>query len=323
MPTNYIDAPGLIADIGGTNARFALVDSNGAVRDVRILPCANYPDIVAAVEAYLTQTAPSMRPIRAAFAIASPITADRVRMTNLHWEFSIRETQNRLGLEEFQVLNDFTAVALSVPHLGEKYRRKVGGGEEVKGAPIAILGPGTGLGVSALVPVGDDWIPLVTEGGHVTMSVFSDRESKVLGVLRQKYHHVSAERILSGPGLLNLYCSVCEMRGTTPEMDIVPAQITKRGLDQSCSECSETLDLFCAMLGTVAANLALSMGARGGVYVAGGIVPRLGNFFDDSRFRLRFEDTDRFHDYMAAIPTYVVTHETPAFLGLSRRLTRR
>ncbi len=322
MPTDSLFPPGLIADIGGTNARFALVDANGAVRDVRILPCAEHPSLAAAANEYLLGVAPSLRPNRAAFAIASPITSDRVRMTNLHWEFSIAETGEQLGMDSFEVINDFTAIALGVPHVGEKGRRQVGEGEPVKDAPIAILGPGTGLGVSALVPVGNDWMPLVTEGGHVTMSAFSDRESKVLEILRGKFRHVSAERVLSGPGLVNMYLAVCEMRGATADPGIEPAKVTKRAIDGSDDECMETVDLFCAMLGTMAANLAISMGARGGVFIAGGVVPRLGRIFDESRFRLRFEDKGRFGDYMSNIPSYVITHENPAFLGLSNLLMR-
>ncbi len=311
--------PGLIADIGGTNARFALSESDGAVRDAVVLACGDFPDLAAAAQAFLAQAAPPAPPKRAAMAVASPVTGDHVDMTNHPWSFSIDDVRRRLDLDDLRVINDFTAIALAIPHLAEEDRFQVGGGEAAPGAPIAVLGPGTGLGVSAVIPAGDGWVPLATEGGHVTMAPATEREGAVLAHLRRS-GHVSAERVLSGAGLVNLYGAVRALDGETADGDLTPADVTERALDGSCPFAAEALDMFCAMLGTVASNLCLSLGARGGVYVAGGIVPRLGAAFADSGFRRRFEDKGRFSDYLAAVPTFVLTRELPAFVGLSRLL---
>lgn len=313
-------APALVADIGGTNARFALVGPDG-VAGTRILPCAEFPSLAAAAEAYLDQERPPVRPRMGAFALASPITGDIVRMTNLPWEFSVSGVRDALGLERLEVLNDFTAVALSIPELGEDDRRQIGEGTPKPGAPVAVLGPGSGLGVSALVPGPGGWTALATEGGHVTMAPITDRESAVLAQLRKRHDHVSAERLLSGPGLVNLYETLCVIDGRDPGR-LTAAQISDAGLSRCNPHAEEALEMFCAMLGTVAGNLALSLGAQGGVYIAGGIVPRMLPFFAHSRFRKRFVEKGRMRDYLGPVPTYVVTHPLPAFLGLRAQLKR-
>lgn len=311
--------PGLIADIGGTNARFALSEADGTVRDAVVLACRDFPDLAAAAESFLARIAPPAPPRRAAMAVASPVSGDRVDMTNHSWSFSIDDVRRRLDLDDLRVINDFTAIALAIPHLGDGDRLQVGGGEATPGAPIAVLGPGTGLGVSALIPAGGGWVPLATEGGHVTMAPATGRESAVLAHLGRS-GHVSAERVLSGAGLVNLYGAIRALDGATADGDVTPAGVTERALDGSCPFAAEALDMFCAMLGTVASNLCLSLGARGGVYVAGGIVPRLGTAFAESGFRRRFEDKGRFSAHLATVPTFVLTHKMPAFLGLSHLL---
>jgi glucokinase len=308
-------APALIADIGGTHARFALVDAEGRAGEPTVMRCADYPGPAQAAQAFLAVHG-GVRPRHAAFAVASPITDDVVDLTNSAWHFSIEAVRSELGLDRFDVINDFTAVALSVRHLRPEHVVKVGGGASVAGAPIAVLGPGTGLGVSALVPdMGGRWTALATEGGHVTMAAVTTQEDAVLEWLRQRFGHVSAERILSGPGMVNLYEAVSALRGR-PAAYSTPDAISQRGLDGSCPLCRETLDLFFAMLGTVAGNLALSIGARGGVYIAGGILPRMQAAFAQSGFRRRFEDKGRFLDYLSPIPTWLVVHPQPAFAGL-------
>lgn len=309
------DSPGLIADIGGTNARFALVYPGDEPRHALVLPCADFSGPDDAAAAYLRRVAPDVRPGRAAFAVAGPVGGDEIAMTNHVWRFSAQAVRRRLGVDSLEVVNDFTAVALSVPQLDAAHRVQVGGGAAVATAPIAVLGPGTGLGVSALVPHSGGHIALATEGGHATMPAVDDRESQVLGWLRGLYGHVSAERVLSGPGLQNLYMALCEVDGRQPE-PLPPDAISGRALDGSCPVCAEALHTFFAMLGTVAGNLALSLGARGGVHIAGGIVPRLLDAFLRSPFRERFEAKGRFRDYLADIPVHVVTHPYPAFLGL-------
>ena len=306
----------LIADMGGTNVRFALVGADGAIGPDMVLQCADYAGPDDAARAFLAAR-DDARPVRGAFAVASPVTGDMIEMTNSAWKFSVHHVQRQLGLAELKVVNDFTATALSVPHLGPGHLMKLGGAEPVAGAPVAVLGPGTGLGVSGLVPDRDGrWIALATEGGHVTMAASDDTEAQILAQLRRRFGHVSAERVLSGPGLLNLYEAVAATQGLPASYSTAEA-VSSHGLDGSCPICRQTLSLFFAMLGTVAGNLALSLGARGGVYVAGGILPRMAQSFFASEFRRRFEAKGRFAGYLAAIPTWLVTHPEPAFAGLA------
>ena len=311
----------LVADIGATNARFGLLDDQGRIVYSQILPCAGYPTLELAAAAYLDAAAPDARPRRGALAIAGPVTGDVIVMTNHPWTFSVTATCAALGLDRLEVVNDFTAVAMSIPLLTDADRRQVGDGTAVEREVIGVLGPGTGLGVSGLVHGVTGWTPLAGEGGHVTMAPVSDRESAVLDQLRKKFNHVSAERVISGQGLVNLYAALSLLDNREPE-ELMPADVANRGLDGTNAICEEALEMFCAMLGTVAGNLALTLGARGGVYVAGGIVPRLGLFFAHSRFRKRFMEKGRLRDYLAPIPTYVVTHELPAFLGLQAVLNK-
>lgn len=312
----------LIADIGGTNARFAIVEPTGAVRDVRVLSGADFDGLADAYAAYVDGLGADERPTRAAIAVASPVAGDRVEMTNLAWSFSTDETRRALGLERLEVLNDFTAIALAVPWLGADDLVRVGGGEPAEGAAKAILGAGTGLGVSGLVPANGDWTPLVTEGGHATLPAATDREAAVIAFLRREFGHVSAERALSGPGLVNLYRAIGAIEGRDVDAGIEPADVTERGLAGSCGTSAEALAMFADMLGTVAGNVALTLGALGGVYVAGGIVPRFAERFAESGFRRRFEDKGRFRAYLAPVPVYVVTEALPAFVGLAHVVNR-
>jgi len=312
----------LVGDIGGTNARFGLVSPDGVVLHSRVLADSDYPGIAEAIDAYLADRGGLPRPRRGAIAIASPVAGDEVRMTNHPWTFSISGLRERLRFHRLQVINDFTAQALALPHLKEGDRTVVGGGEAQTGLPIGVLGPGSGLGVSGLVPAGRKWVPLTGEGGHATMAAYTDREDAVLRVMRRHFDHVSAERVLSGPGLVNLYNALAEVDGV-PAQQYTAAQITDEATDRDDALCRETTEMFCAMLGTVAGNLALTLGARGGVYIGGGIVPRLGERFAASQFRERFEAKGRFRTYLAAIPTYVVTHPLPAFLGCAAALMEK
>ena len=310
--------PALIADLGATNARFALVDAD-SIDAPMALRCAAYPDLYSAASDYLEKVAPPRPPDRAAIAIACPITGDYVEMTNHAWSFSVAELKGKLALDRLDVVNDFTAQALSVRHLTESDRAQIGPGQPNPTGPIAVLGPGTGLGVSGLVPTGTAWTPIAGEGGHVTMSAVNDREGDVLRRLRLRFHHVSAERVLSGMGLTNLYETLAAIDGVdVPQRD--PREVSEAALAGAEQHAVEAVTMFCAMLGAVAGNLALTLGATGGVYIAGGIVPKLGELFPSSEFRERFEAKGRMRDYLAPIPTYLVTHPTPAFLGLRSML---
>lgn len=313
--------PSLVADLGATNARFALVDADG-IHEVRILRGAEYPSLQAAAAAYLGMVQPATPPRRAAIAMAGPVVGGRYSLTNLAWSFSVADLRAELGLDHVEIVNDFTAIALAVPHLAETDRTQIGGGAPVTGHPIGVIGPGTGLGASAVVPFQDRWVPLAGEGGHVTMATVTDREALVIEHLRRRFHHVSAERVISGMGLVNLYETLAAIEGEDDAPMREPRQITEAALGNSDPLCSEAVAMFCAMLGTVAGNLALTLGAAGGVYIAGGIVPKLGRLFTESEFRERFEAKGRMRNYLAQIPTYIVTHPLPAFIGLRSVLER-
>jgi glucokinase len=311
------DVPALVADIGGTHARFALVGPDGEAANPVVLRCADYEGPAPAIRAYLAGQGGGAAPRRAAFAVASVIDGDRIELTNSPWRFSIEATRGAVGLDRLEVVNDFTAVALSLRFLKPEHLLSIGGGSPRPGSPLAVLGPGTGLGVSALVPsAGGEWTALDTEGGHVTMAAATEREARILDWLRTRFDHVSAERVLSGQGLVNLYQAIAALSGHQAVFS-TPDVISQRGLDGSCPVSREAVETFFAMLGTAAGNLALSLGAKGGVFVAGGILPRMADAFRLSPFRTRFEAHGRFQPYLAAIPTSLIVHPLPAFVGLA------
>ena len=309
----------LIADIGGTNARFALLSPSGQIHQEIVLPCADYPDILSAITAYLTRIGnPTID--EAAMAIANPLTSDSVKMTNHNWAFSIAETRDALKLKKLTFKNDFTALAMSLPLLPSSDLKQIGGdAAQEKGSALAVLGPGTGLGVSGLVRSGDSWIPLEGEGGHVSVSPANARECDILKVCWKQFEHVSAERLISGMGLQNLYSAICELEGVAAEV-LSPADISTRGQDGSDPVCAEALATFCALLGSVAGNLVLTLGAFGGVYIGGGIVPRLGRFFETSKFRERFEAKGRFRNHLEKVPAYVIHTKHPALIGVGQAI---
>jgi len=312
--------PRLVGDIGATNARFAVLDAAGRPTRARAFACDDHPTIEGAIRAYLAaEQLP--HPERAALAVASPVAGDTVTLTNHPWSFSISGLAHALATERLVVVNDFTANALGVPRLAPEERLAIGGGSPVAEAPIAVLGPGSGLGMSGLVHAAGDWQALASEGGHATLPASDERESAVVAHMRRRFGHVSAERVLSGPGLVNLYQTLAEIEGKAAE-SYTPAQIADPQIQASEPLCRAAMAMFCAMLGTVAGDLALTLGARGGVYIAGGIVPRLGAGLAATGFRHRFEAKGRFSAYLAAIPTYVVLHPVPAFLGLAALLAR-
>jgi len=319
---NKTKFPLLVGDVGGTNARFGLIrGANAQPASVRVYPCAEFPGIEQAIRAYLTSV-DEERPKRAAIAVATAVTDDWVEMTNHVWRFSIEETRRALGLEQLVVLNDFTALAMALPRLAPGDLRQVGGGEAVPDTPLALLGPGTGLGVSGLIPDDGRWVPLQGEGGHVSFSPVGEQEIEILRILSRRYEHVSAERLLSGPGLVNLYQAHAVLEGVEA-LPCLPEEITSRGMAQTCVLCSAALESFCAILGTIAGNLTLTLGARGGLYIGGGIVPRLGDYLESSSFRRRFEQKGRFSAYLAAIPSFVIEAEYPALTGAAAFLLER
>lgn len=305
----------LVADVGGTNARFALLDEVGMPTQIHVLACIDYPDIGSAMRAYLTVV--DKRIMAAVIAIATPITGDRIAMINHHWSFSVQALKAELGFTSLVFINDFAALASSLLSLPVKDLVQVGGGFAVPNSPIGVIGPGTGLGVAGLVKTGSIWRPLAGEGGHVTLAAANDFESDIISALRNRMGHVSAERILSGPGLSLLRETIGAIRNEVVE-PIAPVEITRRALSGNDGLCVEAVTVFCSMLGTMAGNLALTLGASGGIYLGGGILPQLGSFFGHSPFRDRFEDKGRFASYLASIPCYVIHAEYPALIGASR-----
>lgn len=310
-----LESPRLIADIGRVYARFAIELERDQYSHQASLRCADHPSLEHAIRTYLESVHP-LTVEHAAIAIATPVDGDQVRMTNYHWQFSIEQTRQALGLDTLVVVNDFTALAMALPRLDAAAVRQVGSGEPVKNSVIGLLGSGTGLGVSGLIPSGDGWISLGSEGGHTSFSPRDDNEIIVLQHALKQFDHVSFERLVSGSGLELIYQALAQAQGEA-NVDLSAQEITRLALDENNALCRTTLDVFCNMLGTAASNLAVTLGATGGVYIGGSIVPRLGAYFDRSGFRQRFEDKGRFRQYVEHIPTYVITADNPTFLGVS------
>ncbi|MEO6279325.1 glucokinase, partial [Roseateles sp.] len=320
--------PWLVADVGGTNARFGTVAGPGAaVEDVRVLSVAGNAGPAAAVRAYLAGRAPGApQPQSAAFALATALEGDHIELTNGAWSFSRAGTQAELGLQTLLCLNDFEAQALSLPRLKGHQLRSWGepppAVESVPtGTVMAVIGPGTGLGVGGVVRAPGRWLALPGEGGHATLAPADDFEGAVLSHARREFPHVSAERFLSGIGLPVLCRSVAAALGGAEDVaSLSTEQIVARGLSGESAACSRALDVFCAMLGGFAGNVALTLGSRGGVFIGGGIVPRLGERFFQSEFRARFEAKGRFQSFLSTVPTALIIDTLAALSGASLAL---
>ncbi|MBW4933567.1 glucokinase [Marinobacter sp. F4206] len=309
----------LVGDIGGTNARFALVEQGSSrLEAVEALPCRDYGNFEDAVVDYLRRAGVAAVS-EACFAVASPVSGTRVRMTNNHWCFDTDEIRSRFGWQSFKVVNDYTAMALGVPHVGSDRLVHVCGGPGDARGPRLVMGPGTGLGVSALVPISHGWVPLMTEGGHVDFAPTDDTEMAVLRILKARFGRVSVERILSGQGLLNLYRAHAEIQGVAAPLD-APDKVTAAALGQADALARHTLRHFCEILGRVAGNAVLTLGSTGGVYLCGGILPRFLDFFLESPFRVGFEDKGRMRPLVERTPVYVVTEPHTGLLGAAEAL---
>ncbi len=316
----FLDGPRLLGDVGGTNARFALQLAPGKIDMIRVYRCADFPEFADAIEAYLAECGhPAVR--HAAIDIANPVQGDDVKMTNHSWAFSIEATRRRLKLDTLLIVNDFTALAMALPRLDPSQLRQVGGGKARPASVIGLVGAGTGLGVGGLIASDGRWIALNSEGGHVSFSPADEREAAILQYCWKTYAHVSAERLVSGPGIELIYQALADRNGVQDAEPLVAPEIVTRALAGTDELSMEVLECFCAMLGTVAANLAVTLGTLGGIYIGGGIVPRLGDYFARSPFRARFESKGRFTDYVSQIPTFVITAPYPAFTGVSAILT--
>lgn len=303
----------VVADVGGTNIRLAVLDvTSGEMSKVREYPCAQFITIDTALVQYFATLSEPVGYL--CIGIACPVENDLISMTNLNWQFSKKQLKQKLALEVLYVINDYTAISLAVPFVEETQKVKIGGGEEIADGVKAIFGPGTGLGVSHLIKQNEKWVSLDGEGGHSSFAPNTAQQADVLLLLQGQFGHVSTERLLSGQGLVNIYHALCRLAGKQPEF-FEPAEITKSALDGKCDLAEQTLTLFCQAMGGFAGNLALNLECKGGVYIAGGIVPRFIDFFKNSEFRAFFEAKGRFEGYLKSIPTYLITHENPGLLG--------
>ena len=316
---SYADGPRLLADIGATHARFALETAPGVLRQTAVLRCDAFSGIVPLLNAYLIEHG-GERIAHAAFAMANPISGDLVRMTNRDWQFSTDEVRRTMGWSTLLIVNDFTALAMALPGLGAGDVLQVGGGKPAPHAVAGVLGAGTGLGVSGVIPTADGFITLGSEGGHVNFAPADEREFAILQYAWREWPHVSNERILSGPGMELVYRALAERNGVDAPARTA-AEIVSCALENNDALCLEVLECFAGMLGGAAANLAVTLGAFGGIFIGGGIVPRIAQWFATSPFRARFEAKGRFTDYLAQIPTYVIMTPNPALRGVSTILS--
>ena len=316
---SYADGPRLLADIGATHARFALETAPGVLRQTAVLRCDEFSGIVPLLNAYLHAHG-GERIAHAAFAMANPISGDLVRMTNRDWQFSTDEVRRTMGWSTLLIVNDFTALAMALPGLGANDVLQVGGGKPAPHAVAGVLGAGTGLGVSGVIPTADGFITLGSEGGHVNFAPADEREFAILQYAWREWPHVSNERILSGPGMELVYRALAERNGVQAQARTA-AEIVSCALEENDTLCLEVLECFAGMLGGAAANLAVTLGAFGGIFIGGGIVPRIAPWFATSPFRARFEAKGRFTDYLAQIPTYVIMTPNPALRGVSTILS--
>ena len=313
-------ATAILADIGGTNARFSLmVDAEPTL--ITTYAVADYPSPVEAARAYLAGPAAEHRPQVAVMAAAGPVVNGRVRMTNATWTVDAEEIRRELALRSARVVNDFEALGWALPGFAEQDLVVIGPAVRASPGTMAVMGPGTGFGLAALARADDAEIVLVTEGGHATLPTENQREDAIILALRARHPHVSIERVLSGPGLVELYEAIAALeRHSAPPRD--SAEIVAHALAGDCAISRATLEAFCDFLGSVAGNAALSLGALGGLFIGGGIVPRFTDFLRQSAFRARFEAKGRLTPYLSRIPTAVIVHPEPAFVGLAR-LARR
>lgn len=319
MSVKNIEAAVLVADIGGTNTRAALKHHGQRIDHIQKFKNREYADLGALLQHYLDQFEDTQHISAGAICVACAVDGtDTITMTNIDWSFSTDALRKKLGLQHLHVFNDFTAIAFSMPALDDDQRERITDhGESMPNEVVAVVGPGTGLGVSGIAPHGNIWVPLAScEGGHASLPAQTEEESRLLDMLRPRLNdHVSAERLLSGPGLERLYRGLAELRGM--EVNHVKAEtITTRARDGSDPLAMEVLDIFFSILGSFAGDVALMLGARGGIYLAGGIAPKLIDRLKNSTFRERFEAKGRVRTYLEAIPTWLITDPYPGLTGL-------
>jgi len=309
----------LVGDIGGTNARFALVKPGSTeLTQIITLKCADYENIEYACQAYFDQV--GIKGVtQACLAFACPVQQEEIRLTNNHWRFTRSSLKDALGLTSLKIVNDFTAMALGMLNLKPEEKIQFGGGDGLTDMARLVIGPGTGLGVSGLIKANDDWIPLASEGGHINFAPIDELDVIIWRYLHGRFGRVSVERILCGQGLVNLYEALAEHTRFEPQFT-TPAEVVEAAVDATDPRAVEALDRFCRILGTVAGDNVLTLGARGGVYLCGGILPRVREFFLHSSFREAFEAKGRFASYMESIPVWLCIAEQPGLVGAAAAL---
>ena len=303
----------LLGDIGGTNARFALF-AGGTLGPVEHYPVAAYANIAAAITAFLARQEQPETITSAVLGVAGPVEEGRTELVNSGWVIDAAALRTGLGFHRVALINDFEAIAWALLKFTPDHLKSIGRGSAQPGRVMVALGPGTGLGLAAMLP-GEPNRVIATEGGHANLAASSEREDAVLAQMRRKLGRVSVERAISGPGLQNLYAAIAELDHVNAPARSA-AEISQAAVDGSCPVSKAALDMFCAMLGTVAGDAALLFRARGGVYLAGGILPRIIDYVAQSEFRARFEAKGRMRGYLETIPTSIIMHTDPAFLGL-------
>jgi glucokinase len=302
----------LLADIGGTNTRCAITLADGKIANIESFKNSDFSDLASLLESYLDGEAAEKKPDQAILAVAAPIRGDTVNMINIDWQFSTSTLQNRLELKQLRLLNDFEALASALPEFSNDNLLQIGSGTSEPDKPKSVIGPGTGLGVAGLIRVDNMWRSISGEGGHVSLPAANPEEARIIMRVQERYGHCSAERLISGPGL-SLLDSILH------DSDAVPAEEISRLAVQGDRCANASLEVFFQLLGSVAANLALTFGAFGGVYIGGGIIPRHAEKFSTSGFRERFEAKGRYGDYLASIGTYLIVAQNPTLMGLAAR----
>jgi len=317
--------PWLVADIGGTNARFGLVTELSkkgtfVVERVQKFKGVDFANFDVVMAAYLAEQS-DVTVRSACIAIAGPVVGDYVEMTNLPWHFSQQALKEKFDLEQFVAINDYTALALSAVCLTDADLVSIIPGEREASGNKAILGPGTGLGVAGLTYAQQRWHAISSQGGHVNLPASDASEYELLGELMRKYQYVSAETCLSGSGLVNIYQALVSLSGQV-DKGYSPSDLSELAVSGGDPLATKTLSLFCALFGSAASNAALTYGATGGVYITGGIIPRFVEFFKQSAFKARFQDKGPMSTYVKPMPVDLVIHDTPALIGSAQYLSQ-
>lgn len=316
MPT----FPFVVADIGGTNGRFAVVTGEDTEQgyqfeQVQIYSSSESKNLVELVQRYLKQLPTDLKISGACLAFAGPVMGDRIKSTNLNWDFSITEVKEALGLQSFFILNDFAAFAYSMPHIPRSFLKVLQDGVKNENAPMAGIGPGTGFGVAGLVPSSNKtWTVLGTEGGHIGLAATSAFEDKVCAALRKEHGYTSVEQSLCGTGLPKLYKAICQVQGVKAQ-DYVASDIAQRGINKEDDTCHLTMKTFCRLIGSSAGNYALTLGALGGLYIGGGILRRFPDFLLENGFMEAFLDKGPLEHYVKQVPINLIVDGEPALIG--------